>query len=834
MPLRPTTQWRCALQNGTSAPTEAVWVTDDTLSRAFQRFLNVSKAKRRAVSSVPGPMYHRSRLGRRRMTELNSFQHNGALPPWALPDAPDLTKWLWQPPKADLWAPAPKPPNPPLVSVEPPEALQAPLREVAQPIPIEMKSQPWHDFIEQLLDIHKIQYNTVEEYGARFKTFVRRYKKTLSKGKLTSSAAADIYTIASRHLETAHRNFHGLDFPKLRRLQLYLMTATCSGIRSAKELDTTFCITTPYFWEYMLRQVAKIEVSVETARVLTFTLNNLRPRSLSNASELVLTALNQVFKLWRGAQPHGEPEFWDQAEISATSGMASMWSGRVEQLLKEIRSDLAKNRLEAARFRLAAAERCVHRARRFTMKTAYLMSDDQQITDVIGEGLKDWKHERCGILFKKATLLLGKPRVHWTRSHYNWLQILVRMKRVQTKDLKKHLGFFAPRGHAALSHTELGHLLLLHWRTQGALQDMGWTARLWRHIGSDNNTMVLAALALAINRTNSPTACTAIFYDFWGILKLRGGRTTLIRQVSLLAKYQKLSSGFLKRLAWTSNDPRVALLLHDVLVKQTGKVQQYWWPQFWDKFATLLTTKYRKARIDPIRLAHGLMGRKAERQSLEWMEQNASEARLLQQPASNGLEQDYYKNLEAVDSQPMNHQLVTYSPQGHRELKQKWAQQVERVKKGLQLLARSPNLSDSQALRQVSIFTNTLARKQGYLSAHDLSTLSSVIIRLLDHGKMGPTDRLRHYLGLVYDHLGRDVCLKVSTIMKDRRSQNWPLWKDETQRKREENEEQLHIRRSYVLWTSFVGRNRRRTRRLTLRARQARQARQARLMPSSH
>lgn len=754
------------------------------------------------------------------MTDLNSVQYNGALPVWALPDAPDLMKWHWQPPKAELWAPPPEPPPVPVELLEPREALLE--ESVQQPLAINMEVQPWHDFIEQLTGIHKTQFRTVEGYGVRFKAFVRRFKKALSKGKLSGSATADIYTVASRQLELAHRNFHRLEFPVMRQLHLYLMTATCSGIRSAKELDRSFCITTPYFWEHMLKQVTRIEVSVETTRVFTFIMNNLRPRSLVKGSELVVTALNQIFKVWRGARPHGEPEYWDHAEISSMSDMASMWSGRVEHLLKEIRLDLAKGQLEAARFKLATAGRCVNRVRRFAMKTAYLMSDDQQITNVIAEGLKDWKPERYGILFAKAALLLGKPRIHWTRSHYNWLQVLVRMKWVQKRQLIKLLQFFAPRGHAALSHTELGHLLLLHWRAQGMLQDMGWTSRLWKHIRSEPKSTVLAALALAINRTNSPAACTAIFRDFWEFLIPRGGKTTLIRQVSLLSKYERFSSAFLKRLAWTSNDPRVALLLHDVLVKQRGKAQQFWWPQFWDKFATMLNTKYRKARIDPIRLAHGLLGRRAERQSLEWMEQNASQGRLIQQPASKGLEQDYYKKLEAVESQPLEHQFIAFNPQGYGEQTKDWARQVKRIKTGLQLLARSPTLSDSQALRQVSIFTNALARKQGYLSARDLSTLSSIIIRLLDHGKTGPVDRLRHYLGLVYTHLGRDVCYEIGMIMKRRRSENSQLWQQGIERAKEKEKTQLQCHRSYVLWTSYVGRNRRKARRLALRARLAR------------
>lgn len=772
------------------------------------------------------------------MTEFNSVQHNGALPAWMLPDAPDLTKWHWQAPRPDLWAPLPEPPEspkPPLVSVElpaeppaelsvePPEVLEAAPWKDVQPVLIDMEVQPWQDFLDQLTEIRKNHSNTVEEFGARFKTFVRRFKKALSKGKFTGPATASIYAEASWQLSVAHKKFHYVDYLELRRLNLYLMSATCSGIRSAKVLDRTFCITTPNFWEFMLMQLAKIEVSVETARVFTFIMQNLKPRNLKKSSELVVTALKSTFKLWKGATPHGEPEYWDQAEISSMSGMARMWSVRVEQLLEQIRSDLAENQLEAARFKLAIAERCVHRVGRFATKTASLMSNDQQITEVIADGLKDWKPRRYGLLFAKAALLLGTPRKYLTRAHYNWLQILVRMEYVSNRDFMRLLESFAPSGHVSLSHAELGYLMLLHWRARGMLQDMGWTLRLWKQIRVEKDHTVLAALALAVNRTNSPAACTHIFWSLWMVLKLRGGKFTFTRQVALLSRHEKLSIGFLKRLAWTSSDPRLALLLHDVLVRQTGIRHQFWWPEFWSKFANMtLTNTYLQAQINPIRMAHGLLGRKADRQPLEWMEQSASEARLRQQSTSKGLEQDYYQKLEAIESEPLNDQLLAYYPQGQTEQTQQWAQQIKRIKTGLQMLAQSPILSDSQALRHVSMLTNALAKKQGYLSARDLSTLSSVIIRVLNNGNTGPSDRLKHYLGLVYSHLGRDVCAEVGMIMKRRVDQNAQLWQRGVQAAIEKERIQLQSRRQYILWRACVGRNGRANRRLALRARQAR------------
>lgn len=844
MPLRPAARWQWAVKNGANAPSEAIWVTDQILSRTFQRFLDVSRANRRAVSSVPGPMYHRMRFGKRRMTELNSFQHYGALPAWMLPEAPDLTKWHWQPPKPELWAPPPEPPKIVAVSVdppaepsfepsvklpsEPPENLEARLEKSIQPTVINMEVQPWHDFTEQLVDIHKADCKTVEEFGAHLKTFVRRFKKAVSKGRLTGPATADIYTLASRQLEIACWKFGPSNFPKLQQLQLYLMSATCSGIRSVEEVDCTFCIAAPYFWEYMLEQWTKIEASVETAHLFTFILNRIRPRRLWKTSDLMVTGFKNFFQLWREAEPHGEPECWDQDGIATTMYAVNAWSKRVDRLLQQIQSDLAENQLEAARFRLSLTEKCVDRLQRSAMKAAHLMSDDQQITDVIADGLKDWRPARRGILFARVTGLLGKTKSYLTRVHYNWLQILVRMKDIDKRRFKQLLQRFAPRGHAALSDTELGHIMLLHWQTHGMLKDMGWTSRLWRNIRSEKDFTVLAALALAINRTNPPSACTAIFRDLWGFLVIRGWKKPFIRQVSLLSVHQKLSSNFLKRLAWTSNDPRVALLLHDVLVHRTGMYQQYWWPQFWNKFADLLCTdKYKNSRLNPIQLAHGLLGRKAERQPLERMQQNAPERRQLQCSTSKCLEHDDENKLDVVESHPSDHGPTASNSPGHDNQAQQWAEQIERIKKGLHIISQSPVLSDSQAIRQVSIFTTALAKKQGHLSTQDLQALGSVIIRFLNLGKCGPIQRLQRYLELVYDHLGPDVCYEVGMIMKRRRDENWRRWQLEVRKARKQSM-QLQIHRQLKpLWAAYIGRSRRGSKRLAVDTQKARRVPQS-------
>jgi hypothetical protein len=51
-------------------PTSSIWITDDILANAFNRFLLASQASKRYGSNVPGPLEAQRRLAKRRMMGL--------------------------------------------------------------------------------------------------------------------------------------------------------------------------------------------------------------------------------------------------------------------------------------------------------------------------------------------------------------------------------------------------------------------------------------------------------------------------------------------------------------------------------------------------------------------------------------------------------------------------------------------------------------------------------------------------------------------------------------------------------------------------------------------
>lgn len=783
MPPRPSSGCRHALQSRTTtttiASTEPVWITDDVLSRAFQRFLDVSTSgvRRRAMSSVPGPMYHRKRFGRRQLTDLNTFQTIGSMPVWALPNAPDMSRWQWQPPKPELWSPAPLPPPPPpeeaaVGPVEPPKLSEVAVvnGKLAVQFDENNKSLPFDGFMRSLKHLHTDCSGSAGEYLLGFGRFNRRFEKAISQGTLSGPLTAKLFLTAHDHLEVASRKFRS----PLRPGDLF--GAFMRGVKSARTVDPSFCISKPLFWTTFLERLSRLETNKSTSRFFVFAMHNLNLNQHSRrgrrAQEAALSGLDAYFRLWRGTKLHAGASQVEWPEILQASQLASMWSGRVNELFKVIESDLAHGRVRSACFNMDTARRCVSRVERFVTKIAHLMSDDLQLTKMVAKALSNKSPRQHVVLYRQATSLLGTPRLNWSRAHYNWLLVMARLPEIKTPRLKHLLDLFAPQGHAALSHTELCKILILHWSSQGLLTDSrpestDRTRPLWNEIREGRDDTALAALALAVSKIAPPIQCTAMFWDLWNILRTRAGQRTLLRQLSLLSKRQKLTNSFLERLAWTSHDNRIALMLHHILVKQIGQAHNFWWPPFWVKFAAIMRRRWKYPLVDPILIARKLLTPRSHK--LQVMDS-------VDKLSVRRLEQNYHQHLQVCEQWSLDAQLATWHPASSSYYAGDWEEEVRRVKSSLQLLRHAHQITDRQALDYVTAFTSILANKQGYLSARDLATLTSVIMRTLEQGKCGSIQRFKWYLGVIYRNLGEEACASVGMILKRRRQANWRIW----------------------------------------------------------
>ncbi|KAF4964276.1 hypothetical protein FSARC_7771 [Fusarium sarcochroum] len=81
----------------TSGSQDGIWVTNAMLVRAIERFHHVYPVPRRSLSSCPGPMESRRRLGKRHMTAIIPDSRPSPFP-WTIELPINLGEWNWEAP----------------------------------------------------------------------------------------------------------------------------------------------------------------------------------------------------------------------------------------------------------------------------------------------------------------------------------------------------------------------------------------------------------------------------------------------------------------------------------------------------------------------------------------------------------------------------------------------------------------------------------------------------------------------------------------------------------------------------------------------------------------
>lgn len=733
------------------------------------------------------------------MTELNSFQSVGSIPVWALPNAPDMTKWQWQPPRPPSFChqmpqvedeveieidsspsfPEPETDTQPSIAPEPPATLvlretattgeQIMLRTLAE------TTQPLGLRLQALLN-NTFSY---EDFSKRYYAFAKSLRREISDGRLRGPQIFEVYALGRRALERARRQM-----PQARVLKVFhLVRSVILGIKDAKELNPDFLRTSPHHWVILLKHVARLDANAKSAQLFASLMESMPPRCRFRTRGSILNVLGTFFKLWRGSSIQGNPPEGVEPEAAQALHLAALWAGRADRHLDRVRSEVALKRIKHARAHLEVAEKCLGKASRFASKAAHILSDDTQLVAILAGALKTLDpgvHRSLYVIATKLTDSQGE----WARLRYNWLHILARMPSVPQSQFKKLLQLFPRRGYGALTQTEVGELLLVHWESTGMLKERQRLRKIWKRTMAEDETKAMAALAYAINATEHPEQCTAIFWSLWDFMQSRVGMRTVIKQMLSLSETQRLSVGFLKRLAWTSRDYRTALMLHDILVKQAGKDTNAWGPTFWEKYVTQSMRSSKNSLVNPVVLVEKLL----------------SSAR----PA------------EAV------RQATWVEPQDENKQSYLKLRQITRIRESIKIIAGAPALTERQRFRHTSAFTKYLMHVQGFLTARDLASLTNVITETLKRGAGGSTQRMRWYLGIVFEQLGEEACVQVGLILKRRREWNGRQLAGRVTPEEPAVEQQTasdlhrkhyrgpHHGRTWPLWRYFVPQNRRR------------------------
>lgn len=274
------------------------------------------------------------------MTELNSFQSVGALPVWALPNAPDMTKWTWEPPKhPSCWPQLPlqeTEPEPFLlleVDPQPCEPPQPPVTpalgrlETAQgqptPPPVD---DPNSTLGRRLQALYNTDFRSGEVFNTRFQRFARLLQREISHGQLRGNQILVVYSLARRVFVRA-----GHALPELEGASLLpLLSAVINGISAAKRLNPAFVTSKPRLWIILLKHLARQEIGEDSAELFSMVMESMPARCRFRTRGAVLNVLHAYFKLWQDSTIHGKPEKWSWSEASQVLTLASMWAGRVD------------------------------------------------------------------------------------------------------------------------------------------------------------------------------------------------------------------------------------------------------------------------------------------------------------------------------------------------------------------------------------------------------------------------------------------------------------------------------------------------------------------------
>lgn len=199
-------------------PSDSIWVSDEVLSHAFQRFCSISWTSRRYGSFVPGPMESRRRLGKRRMTHVSEAV------PSAVPNAPsiwgsfwevDRTQWQWQ-------APTPRPATQDNSAAALPAWLldwdTTPQGQTAEPAGPEITHErSLEESVTVEGDLRQFRTRDVREFRETFKAtpnrsaiekmsadFCLQFRKSLSLGLVTQGALDYALKHLSKDFRAAH------------------------------------------------------------------------------------------------------------------------------------------------------------------------------------------------------------------------------------------------------------------------------------------------------------------------------------------------------------------------------------------------------------------------------------------------------------------------------------------------------------------------------------------------------------------------------------------------------------------------------------------------------
>ncbi|TPX14178.1 uncharacterized protein E0L32_000572 [Thyridium curvatum] len=609
MPPQPSSCCR-AVRHRITTPRDSIWVSDSQLATAFERFCRISQNSRRSVSNVPGPLECRRRLGKRRIADLQSMQLHPSLPPWALPTAPDLSQWRWQPP-TDLFTRLQG------QNTTHADSLRVPVLEWLVGSP--QKEQESRDVQAETISpepepVHQkdpLILQEVEDLRTPMASmpFVN---KTFRKYHAVCEHLGRRIASASLTAEEVQANFIAVCEMLDRQENDLIMSGRASGTDLRKR-DYAPIINYAPLIEAVVRGIASCKLPLARElplRFLRLMINRLARTSQRKMLELfpqlvdmarlkgsrsrvplgTHRLLKRLFSLWEsGVQPVPQDFFERTSGFVDLSQRAESYLQRAHALVEDRELAQAVEAMEQASLLIDKCSRVLDVAHELLYPTPTTRGSDSVAMALGCLGRAHLEKVVRGAIPRiksRPASIEADPQ----QSRHYWLACVSRMEGISEAvflDTVSQL-YDSAEFKQSISNYALCQLVLERWKSLGFTRN-SMVIPTFGILFTGRQHACLGELALTVYSARRTLPNRAPVYKvMWDLVHHFGRTNDLITGLeALLSPKTKLRREFLHELALSSGDLGAAIKLHDLYntARARNGFREYWVPSFWESYA---------------------------------------------------------------------------------------------------------------------------------------------------------------------------------------------------------------------------------------------------------
>ncbi|KAK4220148.1 hypothetical protein QBC37DRAFT_407967 [Rhypophila decipiens] len=723
-----TSHCRRVLHRQLLPPGDSIWISDNLLTAAFERYCRVSKLAHRNVGHIPGPLEGQRRLGRRRMGDLG-LQYATSAPSWAFPVPLNLSDWQWEPPK-----PARELEKRPKARIG--TQIMQWLETLAYPElndPNEIVLDPTSSFVAQgtaslraeldaFLSAPMTEPLSALEGAAR--AFMAEFEEALRLGSIPPDSVLPIFQEAWQGLEKIY-----VGRSQGHQLYVDLCSVLMTGISECRVFDPRHFHAG--FWRSVVAKMTQIKYEDRLCHPVNQVMVQMSKLAFGPAvSAIWLQIMNHIPVEATPAVHNGVLRMLDAA--------FQKWNTCPDDncIAETYMSILLDPSLETGEAKLRDVwERACTRVReRENNKNTKLLRPLGKLSHDVKVGIIEIRNIALAMRHVNPEIhaeLLDRAWEQLSRSDttsgilkYNWLCVLAQIPGVSSNYLFESIARLAvgQEGVHTFSQRQISALLLLQWRSRGYLHDL--TEQVCttydRWYSQTRGDSALMCLAMAVWWRTPYEYSWGLLSSLGLVLKKINGMDRLLKSIQtviLMPPKQRpnVPLEFLERVAGAVKDHRTAIKLHHLYMNNRRRHDRAWYPAVFKPYVSAII----QDGTIPAGKLWEVLGMK-----------------MYQKPPRSGEEMWV---------------LI------HQHLGKHGEKRAEIVEQAVAEYASAPHLKNRVAFRHVAQCIRYLERRLDVLPEGAAKALYDIVTRDLHEGEKGRLDRLKWLVTVIRRNYGDEV-----------------------------------------------------------------------------